>query len=522
MTYDILLKNGKIIDGTGNPWYSADVAIENGRIAAIGTNLGDATKVIDVKGHIVSPGFIDIHSHSDLPVLIDPMAHSKIRQGVTTEVVGQCGNSAAPMYESLLEYREEFSRGSVPDGFKFNWTDMKSYLDLLDKNGVALNIAAVVGHGTVRSNVLGYDNRAPSESELAEMKKHVADAMKQGAWGMSTGLIYPPSVYGDQDEITELNKVVSEYGGIYFSHIRGEGETLLEAVTEACEIGMNGDTPVQIAHFKASGKPYWGKTKESLALVEKYRTMGVDVTFDQYPYIASSTGLAALLPHWAHEGGATKTLELLKNLEMRAKIKKDLRMFYGWDKVMVAYAKNNPQYNGKFIQEVSEMMNIDPFDAYIQLLILENTIVPSVMFGMTEEDVRRVMQSPYGMVGSDGSAIAPEGIWKDMVPHPRLYGTFPRVLGYYVREGILSLPEAVRKMTGAPANRLGFKDRGLLREGYCADITVFDPEKIEDVATFTEPQRYAAGIPYVIVNGKIVIENGEHTGNLAGKALRRA
>ena len=522
MAYDILIKNGKVIDGAGNPWYKADVAIEKGKIVALGRDLGKAGKVIDAKGHIVSPGFIDIHSHSDLPVLIDPMAHSKIRQGVTTEVVGQCGNSAAPMYKELLAYREQFGRNSVPEDFVFSWTDMASYLDLLEKQGIALNIAAVVGHGTVRANVIGHDNRPPTDSELKEMRGHVRDAMEQGAYGMSTGLIYPPSVYGDQAEITELNKVVSEYDGIYFSHIRGEGDTLMDAVIEACEIGKDGGTSVQIAHFKASGVGNWGKTKESLALVEKYRGMGVEVTFDQYPYIASSTGLTALLPHWAHDGGATKMLEVLKDPAKVERIKKELRLNYGWDKILVTNAKNNPQYNGKNIQEVSEMMKIDAFEAYIKLLIMENTQVPSVMFGMDEKDVRRVMKSPYGMVGSDGSAISPQGIWENMVPHPRLYGTFPRVLGYYVKEGVLSLPEAVRKMTGAPAQKMGFKDRGLLREGYIADVTVFHPEKVQDVATFTDPQRYAAGIPYVIVNGEVVIEKAEHTGALPGKALRRA
>lgn len=522
MTYDLLIKNGKIIDGTGNAWYKADVAVEKGRIAAIGRDLGKAETVIDGSGHIVSPGFIDIHSHSDLPALIDPMAHSKIRQGVTTEVVGQCGNSAAPLYDSLRAYKEKYGRSGVPEDFEFNWTTMESYLKLLDKSGIALNIAAVVGHGTVRANVLGYENRDPTDTELNEMRKHIRDAMVQGAFGMSTGLIYPPSVYGKQAEITELAKVVSEYNGIYFSHIRGEAETLLDAVVEACEIGKDGGTPVQIAHFKASGRPNWGKVKESLALVEKYRNLGVEVTFDQYPYIASSTGLTALLPHWAHEGGAVKMLERLKDPATKERIKNDLRLNYYWSEVMVTNAKKHPQYNGKHIEEIAKMMGKEPFDAYVELLILENTQVPSVMFGMTEDDVRLVMKSPYGMVGSDGSAISPTGIWEHSVPHPRLYGTFPRVLGYYVREGVISLQEGVRKMTGAPAQKLGFKDRGLIKEGYLADITVFDPDTIEDVATFTDPQRYAAGIPYVVVNGEIVIEKGEHTGKLPGKALRKA
>jgi N-acyl-D-amino-acid deacylase len=315
--------------------------------------------------------------------------------------------------------------------------------------------------------------------------------------------------------------VVAEYNGVYFSHIRGEGATLLDAVVEACEIGKEAGTPVQIAHFKASGVENWGKTKESLALVKKYRDIGVEVTFDQYPYIASSTGLTALLPHWVHEGGATEMLKVLKDPAKKKKIRKELRLNYGWDKILVTNAKNNPQYNGKHIKEISDMMGLESFEAYIQLLILENTQVPSVMFGMNEEDVRRVMQSPYGMVGSDGSAISPTGVWENSVPHPRLYGTFPRVLGHYVREGVISLQEAVRKMTSAPAQVLGFNNRGLLREGYMADITVFNPDEVKDVATFTDPQQYAAGIPYVVVSGEVVIENGDHTGKLPGKALRR-
>jgi N-acyl-D-amino-acid deacylase len=518
--YDIVFKNGKVLDGTGNPWFHADIGVKGDKIADIG-RIDDAEKTIDAQGHIVAPGFIDIHSHSDFPVLIDPLAQSKIRQGVTTEAIGQCGNSAAPMNNAVKEYREEYQSSRVPESFVYDWDTMDSYFKRLEKTGAAVNIAAVVGHGTVRQCVMGYENREPTSSELDEMRKLVDEAMRDGAWGMSTGLIYPPSVYGKQPEITELAKIVADYDGVYFSHIRGEADTLIAAVTEACEIGKDSGTPVQIAHFKASGKDNWGKTKESLSLVEKYRSMGVDVTFDQYPYIASSTGLTALLPHWSQEGGAAKLMEYLKNPEMRKKMAGELRLNYEWTGVLVTNAKNNPQYNGKNLQEIAEMMDKPPLDAMYDLLILENTQVPSVMFGMDEADVRRVMKSPNMMVGSDGSAIAPTGIWANNVPHPRLYGTFPRVIGYYVREGVLSLQEAVRKMTGAPAQKLGFKDRGLLREGYKADITVFNPDTVEDVATFTDPQRYPKGIPYVVVNGEVVVEKGEHTGKLPGRALRK-
>ncbi|MBE0633756.1 D-aminoacylase [Candidatus Bathyarchaeota archaeon] len=521
MEYDYVIKNGKILDGTGNPWFYADVGIDEGIIRKIGRIDEKPEAVIDAKGYIISPGFIDIHSHSDLPVVIDPLAQSKIRQGVTTEVVGQCGNSAAPMNEEVKEYRKKYNSSRVPKGFEYNWSTMKSYLDLLERYGVAVNIAPVVGHGTVRQNVMGYENREPTECELEDMRKLVREAMKDGAWGMSTGLIYPPSVYGKQPEITELTKVVAEYDGVYFSHIRGEGDTLMDAVTEACEIGKDSGAPVQIAHFKASGRASWGKTVDSLALVEKYRQIGVDVTFDQYPYIASSTNLTALLPHWSQEGGAARLLEYLNDPAMREKLKNDMRLRYDWSEILVTSAEKNPQYNGKNMEDVAAMMNKEPFTAYFDLLVMENTQVPSVMFGMSEEDVRRVMKSPYMMVGSDGSAISPTGIWENTVPHPRLYGTFPRVLGYYVREGVLSLEEAVRKMTSAPAQKLGLRDRGMLREGWVADITVFNPDTILDVATFTDPQRYAAGIHYVFVNGEMVVDKGEHTGALPGKALRK-
>jgi len=441
-----------------------------------------------------------------------------VRQGVTTEVVGNCGGSAAPMSPKVREYRERYMRASVGEDFEFNWRTMEDYLNLIDSAGASFNVATFVGHGTVRQNVMGHDDREPTDPE---MKKLVADSMLGGAWGMSTGLIYPPSVYADTEEIVELAKVAARYGGVYASHIRGEGETLLEAVAEAVEIGERNGARVQIAHFKASGRPYWGRTKGSLRLVEEARGRGVDVTFDQYPYVASSTGLTALLPHWAHEGGAEKMLERLRDPEMRRRMREGQRITRDWSTVMVVHANNHPQYSGRTMAEIAEAEGKDPHDAMMDLLLDEDAQVPAVMFGMDEEDVRRVMRSPYGMVGSDGRAVSPEGILGKGKPHPRYYGTFPRVLGHYVREGVIPLQEAVRKMTSAPAQRLGMRDRGLLREGFKADITVFDPDRVKDEATFTDPHRYASGIPYVIVNGRVVIDRGEHTGALPGKALRK-
>jgi N-acyl-D-amino-acid deacylase len=521
--YDILIENGRVIDGTGNPWIKADVGVVDDRIEAVGGLGGSAAeRRIDARGFVLAPGFIDIHSHSDYSVLIDPRVESKVRQGVTTEVVGNCGGSAAPMSPEVREYRGRYMRASVGEEFEFNWETMGDYLGLIDSAGASFNVVALVGHGTVRQNVMGYDNRVPTSSELADMKGLVAGAMEDGAWGMSTGLIYPPSVYAKTEEIVELARVLAGYSGIYFSHIRGEGETLLEAVKEAVQIGDEANVPVEIAHFKASGKAHWGKTKESLKLVEEGRLRGVDVTFDQYPYIASSTGLAALMPHWAQEGGADMLLERLRDTEVRGKIVEGpATVTRDWNAVMIASAKNHPEYEGKTITEVAKLEDKNEMEAVFDLLLAEDAQVSIVSFGMSEDDVRRVMRSPYGMVGSDGSAVSPRGVLGRGKPHPRYYGTFPRVIGHYVREGVLLLQEAVRKMTSAPAQRLGLRDRGLLREGFKSDIAVFDPDKVKDEATFVDPHRYASGIPYVIVNGTVVVDNGEHTGELPGKALRK-
>jgi N-acyl-D-amino-acid deacylase len=523
MGYDVLIENGRVIDGTGNPWFKADVGLKGDAIEAVGSLRGaDAKRRIDAQGMVVAPGFIDIHSHSDYYVIVDPRVESKVRQGVTTEVVGNCGSSAAPMNEEVRAYREKYMRARLGEDFQFIWETMGNYLDLIDESGASFNLIAMVGQGTIRQNVMGYENREPTKAELKAMKGLVADAMEDGAWGMSTGLIYTPSTFAKTEEIIELAGVLADHGGVYFSHIRGEGETLLEAVKEAVRIGKEAGVPVQIAHFKASGKPFWGRTEDSLRLVGEGREQGIDVTFDQYPYVASSTGLAAYMPHWAQEGGHDRLLERLKDPEIRERIKEDPSGIYrDWSAVMIASAKNHPEYEGKRVTEIAELEGKEPPEAVFDLLLAEEAQVSVVSFGISEEDVRRVMRSPYGMVGSDGSAVTPEGILGRGKPHPRFYGTFPRVIGHYVREGVIPLQEAVRKMTSAPAQRLGLRDRGLLREGFKADITVFDPERVKDEATFVDPHRFASGIPYVIVGGEVVIDEREHTGALPGRALRK-
>ncbi|MDP6458445.1 MAG: D-aminoacylase [Candidatus Bathyarchaeota archaeon] len=524
MDLDFLFVNAKVIDGAGNPWFRADVGIKGDKIKAVGSLSGaNSERTIYAGGLVVAPGFIDIHSHSDYNVLIDPRVESKVRQGVTTEVVGNCGSSAAPMNACVKAYRERYMRARLGDDFHFSWESMGDYLGIIDASGASFNVVSLVGQGTIRQNVMRYEDREPTKSELDDMKALVAGAMEDGAWGMSTGLIYTPSAYAGTPEIIELTKVIRGYSGVYFSHIRGEGETLLDAVNEAIHIGKEANVPVQIAHFKASGKPHWGKIVDSLRLVAEGRDAGIDVTFDQYPYIASSTGLAAYMPHWAQEGGAHRLLERLKNPEIREKIREDQAVIYrNWDIIMVASAKNHPEYEGKRISEIAEIEGKEHYEAVFDLLLNEDAQVSVVSFGMSEDDVRRVMRSPHGMVGSDGSAVASWGILGKGKPHPRFYGTFPRVIGHYVREGVLTLQEAIRKMTSAPALRLGLRDRGLLREDFKADLTVFDPENVNDEATFVNPHRFASGIPYVMVNGELVVDGGKHTGALPGRVLRKS
>jgi len=525
----LLIVNGRVYDGTGNPWFYADIGVVNGKIEFIGKAKGlDAKRVIDARGLAVSPGFIDIHSHSDFTLLVDPRAMSKIMQGVTLEVVGNCGSSAAPMNDFLRDYREKYLKPMLDPSLELDWNTMDEYFKKLESKGISLNVASLVGHGTVRACVMGFDDREPTQSELEEMKELVAKAMEDGAIGLSTGLIYTPGCYAKTEEIIELAKVAAEYGGIYASHIRGEGETLLEAVREAIRIGREAKIPVEISHFKAAGKMNWGKVRDAIKLILDARREGVDVTADQYPYIAASTGLTSRLPAWAREGGAEKIIERLKNPEIRGKIKSEMHEKYDlreadyWNRIVISQADKHRELEGLSIAEIAEKWGKDPIDTVLDLLLEEETRVRIVSFAMCEEDVETVMKQPWVMVGSDGRAVSPTGSLGRGKPHPRYYGTFPRVLGVYAREKkVISLEMAIRKMTYLPAWRIGFRDRGIIREDAWADLVIFDPDKIIDKATFTNPHQFPEGIEYVIVNGVIVVENGKHTGKLPGKVLRR-
>jgi len=532
--YDVLIQKGMIIDGTGNPWFNADVAITEGRITAIDSFASDtADKIIDAKDMVVCPGFIDMHSHSDFTLLVNPLAESKIRQGVTTEVIGNCGISAAPLNDLLKE--DILKTTPLLDEAKLGltWVTMGEYMNLMEEKGVALNVASLVGNSNVRVSVLGFESRRPGEDELVEMRKVLAQAMKDGAFGMSTGLIYPPSCYADTDELVELAKVVAQFGGIYTSHIRGEGFNLINAVEEAIEIGKRANLPVEISHHKASGKANWGKVKQTLQMMEEARERGIDITCDVYPYIAGSTGLDALLPPSFYEGGVEKLIERLRVPETRREIKEVMKRtsekggpetlgIPEWGSIMISYCKGHPDLEGKTIEAIAEEKRIDPFEFVFDLLIEEKASVSIVLFTMTEEDMHYVMSHALSMVGSDSSTRAPYGVLAKGKPHPRAYGTFPRILGRYVREeGILSLGSAIRKMTSLPAQKLNLRDRGLIREGFWADVVVLDPKRVVDRATYQEPHQYPDGIECVLVNGELVIEHSEHTGALPGHVLRR-
>ncbi len=521
-----------VLDGTGNPWFRADVAIKKGRIATVG-NLASASAdtTIDAKDMVVCPGFIDMHSHSDFTLLVNPLAESKVRQGVTTEVIGNCGGSAAPLNNILREDILKTMPMLEEAKLELTWSTMGEYISLMQSRGVALNVAPLVGNANIRIFVLGFENCLPTKNELEEMKKILAQTMEDGAFGMSSGLIYPPSCYADTEELVELAKMVAGYGGIYASHIRGEGFTLTNAVKEAIEIGERAGVPVEISHHKASGKANWGKVKQTLRMMEEARERGDNVTCDVYPYTAGSTGLDALLPPTAYEGGVEKLIERLRDPETRGKIKEEMTRTSEegepdrlgrpeWDTIIISYCKGHPDLEGKTIKEIAKEKSVDPFEFVFDLLIEEKASVGIVLFTMCEEDMRYVLSHRLSMVGSDSSARAPYGVLGKGKPHPRTYGTFPRILGRYVREeGVLNLENAIRKMTSLPAQKLKLRDRGLIREGMWADIVVMDPKRVIDQATYQKPHRYPKGIEYVLVNGKLVVEHGKHTKALPGRVL---
>ena len=535
--YDILILHGQVLDGTGSPWFYADLGIRAGRIAAMGRLEGAAARrIVDARGLAVAPGFIDLHTHSDYSLLIDGNAQSKIRQGVTTEVLGE-HESAAPL---LGLAREEKQQDLAHTPLKIDWTTFDEYFARLKaspgtggRSGPAVNVATYVGAGTIRMAVVGGDNRAATPEELSRMEALVEQAMQQGAFGLSSGLIYPPNSFSSTEELVALARVAGRYGGIYASHIRNEGVRFPAAIAEAIEIGRQAQVPVHIYHFKVSGKNSWGRMPEAVKMVEEARAQGMEVTVNQYPYAASQTGLSATIPQKYREGGRQKFLPRLRDPAVREEIKKALTPAAFakdptaeeptvWETVVIAstHEPQDKQYEGHNVAELARMTGKHPVDFVADLLLSENGTVSAVYHSMSEQDVAYAMRQPWLAIGSDGTAINPTDFPWSGKPHPRFYGAHARVLGKYVRdEHVLTLADAVRKMTSLPANILGLRDRGVLRPEMAADIVIFNPETVADRATFESPHQYATGIEYVLVNGVLTIDRGEHTGARAGQIL---
>lgn len=529
--YSVIIRGGRIYDGAGNPWRHGDVAIQGDRIVGIGDLRGArAEREIDATGMAVTPGFIDIHTHSDIPLLLDPRGQSHVQQGVTTNVIGNCGSGIAPVTEEILTGSDAAAELDAC-GIALTWRTMGQYLDLLAERGVCINVAALVGQGAVRNAVMGYAEGPADPAQLQAMQELVREAMQAGAFGLSTGLIYTPSCYAETPEIVALTKVVAEYSGLYASHIRGENDTVLDAVAEAIEVGRQAGTPVQIAHLKAMGEHMWGTSRQILAMIGQARDEGIDVTFDQYPYNASACGLSAVLPPWVHIGGNKALQQRLADPEVRQRLRRDIlegvdnwvsiHKGVGWERILVTGCYYDHSLDGKSVAEIAELWGKDGFDTCFDLLMRADKRIDIVYFTIGDADLELIMQSPYMMVGSDSSGVSIERSLERGKPHPRTFGTFVRVLGHYVREQrLISWEEAIRKMTSAPAMRLGLHDRGLLLPGMKADLVVFDQQTVGDVATYTEPAQHAVGIQQVLVNGRVVVDQGQHTGVLAGEVLR--
>jgi N-acyl-D-amino-acid deacylase len=526
---DLVIRHGRIVDGTGNPWFYGDVAVKGDRIVTIGTVVGKGKREIDARGLVVAPGFIDMHSHSDWLLLEDGHAQSKIRQGVTTEVLGE-GGSAGP-----------FVGKSVPRPVSINnqpaqIRTLGDYLAAVEKSGISVNVASFVGEGNIWQCVMGTAFDRPGPAELKRMQELVAEAMKDGAFGLSSALMMPPGSLATTDDLVALCEVVRRHGGIFSSHIHDEGLGVFDSVKQVIEVAERAGLPLDVIHLKIADEKYWGRMKEVVAMIENARTRGVNVQANVYPYTRGNNDLASIIPPWAHEGGKAQMLARLKDPAQRERLKGDIRSgITGWynhytavggDWARMLVSANNP-YKGMTMDRViaqkvaGKSPSPDPLDVLFDLLVEQDGSVSTVYAHHTETDMNLALVQPWCSIGSDGSAYATEGLLRRGNPHPRNFGTFPRVLGIYVRErGLLRLEDAVRKMTSLNAAKLGLRDRGLLQPGLFADLTLFDPARVADRATYEDPFQYNEGIEYVIVNGQLVLEKGKHTGARPGKALR--
>jgi N-acyl-D-amino-acid deacylase len=534
--FDVVIIHGHIIDGTGSPWYSGDVGIRSGHIAAIG-NLADAPRkrTIDAAGKVVAPGFIDMLGQSEMTILVDPRLPSKIYQGITTEITGE-GNSAAPINDSTISAdRAIYDHDHIsPD-----WRTFRQYFARIEKQGMGINLASYVGATSVRRMVLGDADVQPTVEQLEKMKAFVRDAMRDGAVGLSTALQYTPAPFAKTPELIALAGEAGKFGGIYASHMRSEGDAVLDSIDEAARIGREGHIPVEIWHLKAAGKGNWGRMPQIVERIEKYRTEGIDISANTYAYPAWFNDFSAFVPPWAHDGGAAKLIERLKDPALRARMRKDMlspekdsagedwdnewQEIPGPEAIQIAVVQN-PELlplQGKRLSEVAAMWKEDPIDTLFDILIKDKAFTQVAVFGMSEPDVLLALKQPWVSIDNDSQGTSPEGLLGTEHPHPRAYGTFPRILRKYVREEKeLTLPDAIRKFSALPAQRMRLTDRGVLKQGMGADVVIFDPAKITDEATFENPNQLSKGMEYVLVNGVTVIEQGKMTGALPGKVLR--
>ena len=531
--FDLIITNGHIIDGTGSPWYSGDVGIRDGKIAAIGNLTGATTKrTIDAHGNVVAPGFIDMLGQSESTILVDPRLPSKIYQGITTEITGE-GGSIAPLNDAIIAAdKTSYEHLKI----KPDWRTFRQYFARLEKQGMGINLASYVGATQIRRMVLGDADVQPTPQQLDQMKSFVRDAMRDGAVGVSTSLEYTPAPYAKTEEIIALAAEASKFGGIYATHMRSEGDAIDASLDETFRIGKEAHIPVEIWHLKVAGKTNWHKMPAIVAKINEARAQGIDVTADTYAYPAWFNDFSAFIPPWAHDGGTAKMVERLKDATTRARIRKDmLTPSTEWDNewqeipgpeaIIIGVVQNAKllPLQGKTLADVAKLWNKDPLDALFDLLIEDQGYTGVAVFGMSEDDVALALQQPWTSICNDSSGASPEGLLAQEHPHPRAYGAFPRILRKYVREEKkLSLEDAIRKFSALPAQRMRLTNRGVLKAGMWADVVVFDPATIKDVATFAEPNQLSQGMEYVLVNGGLVIDQGRMTGVLPGKVLRGA
>jgi N-acyl-D-amino-acid deacylase len=528
-TYDIVIRGGTVLDGTGADGFLADVGVVDDRIAAVG-NLSQARagRTIDASNRRVAPGFVDIHTHSDVSVLFHPQQESIISQGVTTQVVGNCSLCVGFATDDPVFAFEK--RWLGVHGIQIDWNDLDGHLRRVENSGVATNYVMLAGQGTLRKRIIGQEHRPPSADELEAMKTLLREAMQAGAWGISTGLEYTPSSYADIPELAELSRVVAEYGGIYASHLRNEGDFLVEAVAEAIEIGERAGIPVQLSHHKAEGRRNWGKVRTTLQMVEEARARGLDVQLDQYPYTAFQTSMAVqFLPAWANSGDNDTVLGRLTDPEQRAAILADIRANHAdwdeidhWESVRIGVCRVNRLLQGRTVADIAREQGRNPIETVLDIIVEERNFVSAINFAINEDDIAFVMRHPLTMIGSDAVGTCPRGKMGEDRVHPRSYGTFPRVLGRYVRDlGVLREAEAIQKMTSMPADRLGLKHRGRIAPSQFADLVIYDPATVADNATFDESHQFSSGIETTCINGRIAWERGAATGALPGRVLRK-